>query len=237
MTTTPPRTMDQQLTWSMYQTLLDTPNWHDECDGFTARSAGYAHSGFLTAYLHWQGINILWRRGPKRAWAPGDSLFWQGGQGHTTIVADNPAHCYSTDLNFDGKSDPAAHGKIHLIPITLVHDAWGLPFLGSVDRAHAWPKATGLTTLPPLHLSGWPVVSLAAVTDAIRTNQPSRHIDLMKRGLATMGLVPLDVQSPTWAHWTSSTQTAWERARTRSSYRGLTCLRYIGCHGRFVATA
>jgi hypothetical protein len=234
---TNPRNANQSLTWSMIQTHANNVNWHDECDGYVARSNGFAHSGYPTAYDHWKSLSILVRRGPKRAWNPGDPLFWAGAQGHITVAADDVTHCYTTDLRADGSHDPATAGRVHYSPVAEVHRAWGLPFLGSAPAPKAFARSIGVSMLPPADVASWPFVSMGALSHAATTHTPNADVARLQKGLMAAGYMGPLPGNRGLGYYGPLTTAAVAKASAATGYHGITLIRYIGTRGKFVATA
>lgn len=239
--TTNPHNVNQALTWLLAQTFLTSEDWYNECDGLQARAHGFAHSNESTALAHWRSLRFNpYRRGPKRAWNPGDLLFWDEGAGHVVTAADDPRYAYTNDLAPDGTTDPRGAGRVHYTRIDVINRSWGKPFLGSIrPDKNAFPHAIGHVSLPPYELAAWPTVSLAALRNARRTDKASTDVLHLQRALIAAGFLTLPRdnggQLLGYGKFGPLTLSAWIRALQKIGNGPLYTLRYLGVHSHFVA--
>ncbi len=115
-----PRTPEQVAGWAKNQKDRRTNGWRGYCLKFSRMAAG-APGGTYDAVTAWKQAKYRHSTGtPPR----GSFVFWSGGRsghGHIAVSAGG-GDVYSTDLH---TSD-----YVGRVPISLVHQRWGLKYLG-----------------------------------------------------------------------------------------------------------
>ena len=170
-----PRNVAEALTWAEAQINNTQDDWTRKCDGFTARTYGWAFSGERNASSHWLDIpQALHKTLGERQ--PGDLLYWGRlpSDGHIAIVADNVDLIYSNDIK--------RRGRIDLVPYTSISFLWGMKYTGC--SGPVYPRAGGQTTVPPLIPNATPTVSWAALMNAKARRTYSLDVLTMQRALA-----------------------------------------------------
>jgi hypothetical protein len=101
----------------------------DMCDHYTAWYYGLNASGYGSAVENANAVPQRYRHLVGKA---GMAAFWSGGSGHyghaALYLGNGWIRC--TDMDANGNYAP---GKVSTIPITDVHDRWGLTFMFFTD--------------------------------------------------------------------------------------------------------
>lgn len=216
------RNANQALAWYEAQAATGTNGWADLCDHLAANAVGFEHSGYDTAWDHWQSIDPNYRRGPSSTPNMGDYVFWEGGQGHIAMYAGFGT-IYSQDI--------LRHGRVDLVRIGLITQKWGLAYAGSTHGAPD-PNGSGSSPYPPF-TQRYQSVSLDHLLFCKHAHVPSPDVETVQ--VALNRYVGLDYSTgPGW--FGPRTTVAWDRAAAKSRRSGLHLLRFLGVMcSRFVA--
>ena len=111
------------IQWARGQVDNPDKDYRNLCDHFVARAYGLAHSGYGTAYEHWQRIPAKYKHSDGNPPA-GALVFWFTGSGRAGHVA----------LSLGGgqiaSNDILRRGKIDIVGIGTIAQKWGAKYLG-----------------------------------------------------------------------------------------------------------
>lgn len=137
---------------------------------------------------------------------PGVPLYWSGGKyGHVALSAGN-GWCWSTDIR--------RRGKVDRVRISLIHQRWGLAYLGWCESIN------GVRVYPPTA----PTVSVSRAVTYARLH--GRYDGPVARALQAEGLIAEVSGYARWQHRLGY------RGRDADGYAGIRSLRELGSrHG------
>lgn len=82
-------------------------------------------AGSPSAITAWEAIPVAHRYGDDPYPPPGVPVFWRGGKYGHIAVSDGRGWCFSTDIK--------RRGRLDRVKIVLIHERWGLAYLGWSD--------------------------------------------------------------------------------------------------------
>lgn len=218
------RSYHDAVAWAENQRLHPSQNWTGLCQKFARSTVNAAPFGG-TALDAWHSrpnsAKVF-----NRAVAGGLGYFGTHEPGHAVFVVGN-SYCYSTDI--------LRQGKVDKVPIALITQRWGLPFLGTLI---AVPE--GKLNLAPSS----PTVHLSHLQAAAKLDPPApqghvtypAEVILVERTLAKLGYL-----GGQWVDGSFGTESVKAYARFQASvksgtYSGiptLTDLQALGRRGGF----
>jgi hypothetical protein len=119
----PPWTPQQAVAYARGEVAMPDKDYSGLCLHFTSWCYGYGGAGATSAAAFWSSSDHRLRHSGGRPPA-GAVVLWTGGShgyGHATISAGG-GKIYSTDIRRSGRVD--------LVPLTEIHDRWGLHYVG-----------------------------------------------------------------------------------------------------------
>lgn len=88
-----------------------------------------------SAIAAWEAISAAHRYEGDPYPPPGVPVFWRGGKYGHIAVSDGKGWCFSTDIK--------RRGRLDRVKISLIHERWGLTYLGWADRLNGHPVTPG----------------------------------------------------------------------------------------------
>jgi hypothetical protein len=191
-------------------------NYHNLCDHFVGVCYGLAHSGYPSAIEHWRAIPAKHKHTGMPP--PGGVPYWDIGKFGHTAVAVTTGTIASNDI--------VRKGRISVVRIGLVAEAWHAHYLGWADpffhgstRLVA-SRAAGIAPAPPeAGKSADVAVSLSALQRAATVDPPAPqgHVTDTKatlpveRALAAEGLLERRFVDGSFGRRTVEAYAAWQR--------------------------
>jgi hypothetical protein len=181
------------------------------CQAFSRECVG-ANGWAGSALAAWHAIPASHRHGgTPRA---GSIVYFDNGHntgfGHAVFCVGANA-CYSTDI--------VRHGKVDLVPLSLIHSRWGMRQLGWID----WTPSGAISLKPSAvaHPATRPTVDLSLLQLAARQDPPAAQghrtpgaagsVVLVERALSHEGLLTAKYVDGSYGTLTKTAYAGWQR--------------------------